>query len=228
MQKHRYKSSFLITLFFYIVFIGTYIYFIKHNHFVKQTIPKTKVVKLSLDAFVPPPLSLPPEPDIPDLIEKPVLQEVPPPVPLPQPIITKPKIKPKPLKHKKRKHKKVTKPVTKTIIKNKSDSKAVPLQPHIPIYSQADKERFLSRIRAKINQAKSYPRIAKKRHIEGIINVSFTITKNGNIANLSVNGPKVFHTSAKKAVLNAFPIDTTNAPVSLPLDIKLKLHYQIH
>jgi len=231
-QEHHYKSSFLITLFIYILFIGSYIYLSKYN-VVTQTKPETKVVKLSLEAFIPPPPSLPPEPNIPNLIEKPVLdEEVLPPDLLPQPLITKPKIKQRPPKRKKRKRKviqkRINQAVTKTVIKEEPISKTIPLPPRTPIHTQAERERFLSKIRAKINQAKSYPRIAKKRHIEGIVNISFTITNTGNIANLSIKGPKVFHTSAKRAVLNAFPIDTTNTPVTLPIDIKLKLHYQIH
>jgi protein TonB len=208
-------------------------YLSKYNHITSQTRPETKVVKLSLEAFIPPPPSLPPEPDLPNLIEKPTLhEEILPPDLLPQPLITKPKIKRKPPKHKKRKRKNIQKRinsvVTKTAIQKQTITKTTPLPPRTPIHTQAERERFLSKIREKINQAKSYPRIAKKRHIEGIVNVSFTITKTGNIANLSIKGPKVFHTSAKRAVLNAFPIDTTNTPVTLPIDIKLKLHYQIH
>ena len=62
---------------------------------------------------------------------------------------------------------------------------------------------------------------------QGTVEVKFTILRNGNVGNVMVNGPKVFHTSARNAVKSAFPIDVKNAPISLPKSINIKLRYQI-
>lgn len=93
--------------------------------------------------------------------------------------------------------------------------------------SQAEKNQFLAKIRAKINNHKSYPRMAKKRRMQGSVKVNFTILSNGKVGNISVSGPKVFHNSAKDAVKSAFPVNTKNAPISLPASINITLLYQI-
>jgi protein TonB len=50
---------------------------------------------------------------------------------------------------------------------------------------------------------------------------------NGNVGNISVSGPKVFHRSARNAVKSAFPVNVKSAPITLPISIDITLDYQI-
>jgi protein TonB len=82
-------------------------------------------------------------------------------------------------------------------------------------------------VRRKIEKNKYYPRIAKKRGMEGVVKVKFKILANGNVSNISVSGSKLFHSSAKEAIKNSFPISVKNIPIALPKDVTLPLHYRI-
>lgn len=119
--------------------------------------------------------------------------------------------------------KKVSKPQgvasTKTTHKQKRNQK--------PQASSAQKKSFWSKVRKKIEKHKYYPRIAKKRGMEGVVKVKFTILASGKVSNVSVSGSKMFHSSAKEAVQNAFPISTKNIPITLPKSVTLPLHYRI-
>ncbi|WP_223898757.1 energy transducer TonB [Sulfurovum sp. TSL1] len=146
-----------------------------------------------------------------ELIPEPVVQKV-----IPKPIVKEVKKKPKP-KAKKKTSKKSAKKKQK---RQKASSRSANISP-------AQKNQFLASIRDKINKHKSYPRIAQRRGMQGTVKVAFTILKNGNVGNISVSGPTVFHKSARQAVQSAFPIDIRNAPISLPKSIKITLRYQI-
>ena len=138
---------------------------------------------------------------------------------IPEPVVERPV--PKPTKKTVEKKKKTQKKIVK---KKKPRQKASPQRSR---GSEAEKNLFLADIREKINQHKSYPRIAQRRGMQGTVTVKFTILGNGNVGNISVSGPKVFHTSARNAVKKAFPIDAKNAPISLPKSIHITLRYQI-
>jgi len=147
---------------------------------------------------------------------------------IPEPIV--PKVTPKPVKkevEKKTEAKK--KPKKKTVQKKTAKKKQVRQKASARKIqsSPAQKNQFLANIREKINKHKSYPRIAKKRGMQGTVDVKFTILSNGNVGNIIINGPKVFHNSARSAVKSAFPINVKNAPVALPKSINIKLRYQI-
>lgn len=142
---------------------------------------------------------------------EPVVQKV-----IPKPIVKEVKKKPKP-KAKKKTRKKTVK---KKQRKQKASSRGSNISP-------AQKNEFLANIRAKINKHKSYPRIAKKRGMQGTVKVEFTILSNGNVGNISVSGPKVFHRSARNAVKNAFPVNVKSAPITLPKSINIALRYQL-
>lgn len=93
--------------------------------------------------------------------------------------------------------------------------------------SKAQKNRFLSQIRGKINANKSYPRIAKKRRMQGSVKVKFTILRSGHVGNISLSGKKVFFSSARNAVKSAFPVNAKTISKSLPISISVTLHYRI-
>ena len=91
----------------------------------------------------------------------------------------------------------------------------------------AKKNQFLSKVREEINRHKSYPKIARRRGMQGLIKVKFTILANGNVGYIFVSGPKVFHNSAKYAVKSAFPVNIKHVPMPLPQSVNVTLHYQL-
>jgi len=205
---------------------------------------KDKTINLSLSQFVPDCIEEPLEPEE-KPIEEPIIEEEPEPEPeivepepIPEPVIEEKifvepvpvvkkiekKLEPKKIV-KKKKPKKVTK--KKVVKKKKKASRASSRRATSSRVDPNKKSQFLSKIRAKINRAKSYPRIARKRGMQGIVNIKFTILKNGRVGRISLTGPKVFHNSAKRAVKKAFPISVKNAPLSLPTTVNLSLRYQL-
>ena len=205
-----------------------------------------KVITISMSEYVPepiPPLEIPVEepvvePVVEELImeepepEEPVIEEV-----IPEPI--KPKVVPKSVVKKivkkkvkkkviKKKHVK-KKSVKKRVVKRKTTTKKTSRKKRASKrqVSPAKKNAFLSRIRSKISKAKTYPRIAQRRGMQGSVKVRFTILKSGNVTDIRVSGKKVFYKSARAAIKKAFPISTKNMPMSLPQTINLTLRYQI-
>jgi len=246
MQKHRYKISFLLTTLLYILLVSGYIFYIQNRHFSVEQKPKEKVITLALSKFVPPveeviePLPEPvieevePEPEIEIKEPEPIIQEEP--VIEPKPIVVeKPSIQPKPVVKKLKKIKKKIKKsvkkkkVKKAVVKKKKNIKRKKRSVRsVAKTNPAKKSQFLARLRAKINRAKSYPRMAQRRGMQGVVKVRFTILTNGKVGNVSVSGPKVFHSSARAAVKGAFPISVKNAPFALPETITLPIHYKQH
>lgn len=205
------------------------------QHFIVSQKEKDQVINLSLSQFVPEVIEQPPEP-----IEEPIVEEIIEPEPEPEPEIEEPEPEPepvviekpvvKPIPELKPVIKKVKKKKTKKVVKKKKQRKVKKRSSRRATSSKVNpkkKSQFLARVRAKINRAKSYPRIAQKRGMQGTVKVRFTILKNGRVGHISVRGPKVFHNSAKRAVKKAFPINTKNAPLSLPTTVNLSLRYQL-
>ena len=202
---------------------------------IEETIEKEKPIEEQENTVVE-------EPVVKKLIEKPIEGKTPPkeipplepliekvtPTPLPvvkKPIVKKPKptITKKPVVKKRTKKQKTTKKIKKRT-KKKVAKQASSQQRK---KSKAEKNRFLAKIRANINRHKSYPKIAKKRHMQGSVKVRFTILPNGKVSNISLKGSKAFYTSAKKAIMKAFPIKSKHAPIRLPMTLNLTLVYQI-
>ena len=230
MLKNRHFISYFSTTLIYLSIAGLF-FSLEQQMLVAAKKSEEKTIQMCLSTFVPevtPPKEEPViEPEIikelipeeePEIIEEiipePIVQKV-----TPKPVVKKVKKKPeikKEIKKKKTKKKTVQKKrVKKSVYSRQSKS------------SKAEKNQFLANIRAKINKHKSYPRIAKKRRMQGSVKVKFTILRSGKVGNISLSGPKVFHNSARNAVKSAFPVNAKNAPISLPKNINLTLRYQI-
>lgn len=254
MLNNRHFVSYFSTAFMYLLGIGIFFY-VQNNTFVAAQKSEEKIMKMVLSTFVPEvestveqeeqveEIEQPIVEEEPVVEEKPVIEEEPvvepeiikEPIPekepevkeeiIPEPIVPKVVPKPKPVvKEVKKKPKPKKKIKKKTVKKKKKKQKASARRSNS---SPAQKNQFLASIRAKINKHKSYPRVAKKRGMQGNIKVKFTILKNGNVGNISVSGPKIFHKSARKAVKSAFPVNAKKAPISLPKSINITLRYQL-
>ncbi len=227
---------------------GTYFY-VQYQYLIADQKPQDQTIHLSLSTCIPevvPPVEEPEEIEKEEpVVEEEVIEE---PEPEPEPIIEEkpipekiipepiePKIIPKPVVEKIEKKPVVKKPIVKKKkkVKKKVRKKAPPKttkgmkRAGSANNNIAKKNQFLTQVRRKINQHKSYPKIAKRRGMQGSVKVRFTILANGNVGHISVSGPKVFHNSARYAVKKAFPISTKNIPVSLPTSVNLLLRYQL-
>ncbi len=150
----------------------------------------------------------------------------------------RPRPKPKVTKHRKKKRKHQTRKHNKSALAKytksakskhrkkvqKQSAQASAASTH---YSAAAKNHFLAEVRRKIDRYKSYPRIAKKRRMQGTVKVHFTILPSGQVSAVSVEGPKVFLRSARQAVTNAFPVSVKDIPMHLPTTVNITLRYQL-
>ena len=246
MLRHRHFISFFTTTLIYIG-IAVLFFYMQHLYVGTEKKPEEKIIKMSLSAFVPPeplPIEKPvekveevveaeiieePKPIIETFLPEPMIKKI---IPKPLPPVVKKVVKPKPKKKKLKKKivkKKVSKkkPAKKKVVKKVKASTQVAKKSTKAYASPAKKNAFLSKVRAKINRNKMYPRIAQKRGMEGSVKVKFTILANGKVSNIQVKGKKVFLNSARSAIKKAFPISTKNCPLSLPTTVNLTLRYQL-
>lgn len=198
---------------------------------------EVKTIELSLQAYQPP--TQEPQP-VEEKQPEPLKEETPPKEeekPLPEPEIVKPEPLPieppkpevkKPELSKPEVKKEKPKPAVKKCKKAKSLPQQSARQSTREQQSSADeKNLFLSMIRNRIDRNKTYPRIAKRRGMQGSVNVSFTILPDGKVGNIRISGPNAFHNSAQEAVLKSFPVSVKNAPISLPQSVSFTMHYRV-
>ena len=230
MLNNRHFISYFSTTLIYIA-VAVLFSYVQSHVLVAEKKSEEKTLTMALSAFIPevlPPVESVAEPVTEEpVVEPEVEKEV-----IPEPIVEK--IIPKPVVQKVKKKPKVQKKIRKKKIKKKLKRKrVVEKKPRRKASarrsgsSRAEKNQFLANIRATINRHKFYPRVAKKRRMQGSVKVRFTILRSGNVGNISLSGPKVFHSSAKKAVQSAFPVNAKRSPVSLPQTINLTLRYQL-
>jgi len=238
----RHFTAYTIAIIVYIAMIAAFLY-TQTQTLVTSKDTKEKVLEMTLSSFVPDKKEEEKViKEVPEPIEEEVEEE---PVVKPEPIVKKPVKKPiiKPLKKVVKK-----KPVKKKIVKKKLiKKKKVQQKPKKTAKKKTAKKKvskkqasskqtkssagkrnaFYNQLRSKIDKHKFYPRIAKKRRMEGSVKVRFTILSNGKVGKISVSGPKIFYKSAKNAVKSAFPLRIKNMPISLPTTVNLTLRYQI-
>ncbi len=244
MHRHglRHFTAYTITAILYLGVIAA-IYYAQTRHFVSFKETKEKEIRMSLSTFVPevkkeiakevieePILEevVKVEPKVEEVVPEPVAEKVPQQPIAKKPIIKKPVIK-KRKKIIKKRAKKVKKKVTKKYRKKKHKKKISKARISLKQSKRtpAQRNKFWSTLRKKIDKHKFYPRIAKRRMTEGAVKVRFTVLANGNVGAITLKGPKIFYNSARNAVKSAFPIDVKKSPVSLPTTINLTLRYQI-
>jgi len=224
-----------------------------HSSALPAVVTQETTTHVRFASVSPPPLTvvepekkIEPKPPEPEVIQEPIIKE---PViekkikkkkkPAPK---KKPKIKKK-VQKKKPKPKAKTKPITKkpaekkvTTEKASSLNKPVEINKEItksPIVSNADK-RLLEQIRKNyfsllmrhIEVHKHYPRVARKRKIQGQIYVSFSLLADGSIKQLKVNGKKsILKKATHSAIQNSLPMPSPPSNLSLPMKVEFNMDY---
>ena len=162
------------------------------------------------------------------ITKKRIVEEYVEPYVAPAPVYVAPKPKLAPIKRYAPVPKPVTRPISQPIVQP-IVSKPTPMTQRNPQNKQS-KKAFLQNIRSQIIANKSYPRIAKRRHIEGDIKVRFNISENGQVNNIRfINGKRIFYKSVKKAIERTFPIAIpSNVKDELPImDVSVTLHFNL-
>ncbi len=234
MLRNRHFISYFSTTLLYLS-MGGFFFYAQNYYLVSAQKSEEKILKMTLSAFVPeviPPVESIEEPIVEEepvveheIIKEPLSKEEPKIEEeiIPEPIVKK--VVPKPVVKKVKKKPEIKKKTKKKKVRKKQSSKKVSARKSKS--SKAEKNKFLANIRATINKHKSYPRVAKKRRMQGSVKVKFTILRSGKVGNISLNGPKVFHSSARRAVKSAFPVNAKKSPIRLPQSINLTLRYQL-
>jgi TonB family protein len=78
-------------------------------------------------------------------------------------------------------------------------------------------------IRAAVQAAATYPRLARERGIEGTVVVRFAILADGSVGELAVVGPadEILGEAARAAVRRAAPFASPAGTVKLPVEFSL-------
>lgn len=86
---------------------------------------------------------------------------------------------------------------------------------------------YVDRIKRQIDDAKEYPQRARRRNLEGVVTVLFTIGAGGELESISVStssGTRILDRSAITAVQKAAPFDP---PPKGSITLKLPIRYQL-
>jgi protein TonB len=143
----------------------------------------------------------------------------------------KPKIKPKKKPKLKKKIKKKPDPKPETAIAKPiliPDTKPVISQPPpAQVQPKVDqREQYLAKLLAMIEENKHYPAIARRRNLEGKIEVKFNLSCDGVVSDLSTIGPhSLLRKAARKAINAAQPLPAPPAHVKCPLPIHYAMAY---
>ncbi len=173
-----------------------------------------------------------------------VVKKTPPPVIPPEPIIEsvalpnpKPFVKPKKNILKPKKKKRVKKRIKKTKVikevkKQKVVSKPSPVKqkqfiaPISKVDTSTIKDRYIKEIRRQIRQKLIYPKIAKRMHIEGEVNIAFVVGKDGDISGIRVvnSSRKILSNGALKTIksLSLKPIPKALGVSLLKLEVPIE------
>jgi len=92
--------------------------------------------------------------------------------------------------------------------------------------TEAKKQNFIADLIKRINRNKSYPRVARRRSIQGTIEMKFIIQMDGRVKDIQViSGKNIFKKSAIKAIKSSFPINIDAKLFSFPKNFKIKINY---
>jgi protein TonB len=208
----------------------------------KQTNTQTRTTVTRLTFAAPEPKTRPE----PVALQEKVME----PLPEPEPVAQKPKPllvkKPNPVKKKQPvlKAKRKIRPVTEKI-----DKPTLPVEPvqvasaaaavsPPPMASAApaideglierERQRYLADLMAHIEQHKWYPKSARRRRIEGLVHVDFTLFADGSTSDINVkNASPVLLAAARDAVAKAVPMPLPPAIIDCPMKCEFKMSFNL-
>ncbi len=91
---------------------------------------------------------------------------------------------------------------------------------------QAKKNLFLTNLMQRINDNKSYPNMARRRCMEGDVEVQFVIMSDGTVEDIKVlSGRRIFKKSTIQAISRCFPMEVDTTLFNFPKEFKIKISY---
>jgi periplasmic protein TonB len=94
------------------------------------------------------------------------------------------------------------------------------------VAKEQELDHFTKHLIKKINDNKRYPMSARRRGIEGDVDVKFMVMANGGVSSIKVlKGKKIFKRSTYEAIENSFPVDVSNTILEFPQEFQIKLVY---
>ena len=245
---NRYTKSFIVAALFYAGIFGTYFYSNKNSKTIKtEQIKSEQIVKFTViqeEAAVKQTKK-----PIKKIVKKETPKKVIQKIDKPKKIATK-KIKPVEKTIKKEKEKVTKKQVVKKIEEPKKIIKKgekqiakKQIKKNTTITKKStnnledsklkkqklNQKEYYTKIKELINKNKSYPRIAIKRGIEGIVKVQFSISKYGELLSFNiVEGKKVFKKSISNAIQSSFPLRPPKGTLSSNTQLSLKINYRLY
>jgi protein TonB len=229
---NRYLSSFIITVFIYVsLFSSAFVFLQRDDSFSDKEINKPNVISISM-------VSQPKQKTPKKIVQKPVKKKK----IKKKKAIKKPKkkkipIKKEPIKKEPKVEEKIE-PVKEEIPKEKN-----PVQKNTSVKNKqqtvvnkkskinhdeikAKKNIFFTKLRNKIEQNKSYPKRARRRGIEGSVEVRFFLQSDGSVKNVEfLSGKNIFKKSVIKAIKNSFPVDVEKSLFDFPMEFKISVDY---
>jgi protein TonB len=231
---NRYLSSFIITTFIYVSLIaGTVVFISKDDTFSDKKMDKPNVISVNM-------ISQPQTPKKP--IKKKVVQKK-------KKVVKKKPVKKKVIKKVVKKEilpKKIEPKPVEEIVKKEIEKEAIEEEPIVQESNTKVKQHviaakkpevnldeirakqniFFTKIRNRIDRNKSYPRSARRRGIEGDVEVSFNLCSDGDVKNIEfISGKKIFKKSIIRAIENSFPMKVDKSLFTFPKEFKISVKY---
>ena len=123
---------------------------------------------------------------------------------------------------------KVVEPKVEQVIQKRVVQKKVTPKPVVLTFDAKMKASFIAGLYEMLNEKKYYPKMAKRRKLEGIVHISFTLCKDGKIENIFLHkscGHKILDKAALKVVnsiddYRAIPDAVSMASLNLNIPIR--------
>jgi len=237
----RYLSSFIATTIIYTGLIASVILLSpKHENISDKDVEKP--ILISVNMLVQPKVVKEVKKPEPKKVVKPEPKKKPEPKPKPKPVekkiiplkkaekIKEPEPKPEPevkeetVKKDNTEDRPVQEPVSQPQVKRQTITREENKITQDEI--KAKQNLFFTEVRKRIDQNKSYPRIARRRGIEAEVEVSFYIQSDGNVKNIKfLSGKRIFKKSIEKAIEDSFPMEVDNSIFKFPKKFKITIKY---
>ena len=235
---HRYLSSFIISAIAYIAIITTMFYLFSKNDYSTKRVQKENPKCVQFSIIAPAkvkeikPIKEKKKKPKPKPKEKKKKKKPPPkpkPIVKPEPVIQEPIIEPEPV---------TPEPVIEEVLEEEiteevQEQEIVQTENISNMQQQIEQEvreakqrEFLKYLINRINSNKSYPNMARRRCIEGVVDVKFKILADGTVENIEIiSGKSIFKKATIQAIQRSFPIEVDSSLFDFPEVFKVKIAY---
>ncbi len=153
--------------------------------------------------------------------------ELPPPISQPEPI---PKPKPRPTAEPKPHHEAHRLQPSPVPASEAASPAAAAQQRGNPELAELARRTYLGRLAAHIEQYKRYPRAARRRRLEGVVQVSFTLQRGGDITALAVEqegAHPLLVRAAEQTIHSALPLPVVPPGVDCPMPVRFGMEFAL-